>query len=387
VINLFIEDARNFVLATPHRYDLILSDSIHPTYAGNGTLYSQDYFKLCEKKLNEGGYVSFWMPMYLLSDRDFKTIIRTFQSVFPNVTIWYVNNAIDAYTIVIGRKEPFELDMELLRAKLGNPEIAKDLAMIDVVDEQDILSYFMMSPQAVKNFCRDGDINSDNHPVIEFRAPKSMTRRRTWYINLSNLLEMRESPEHLIRNAAGTKEQQDGFFSLMARKHRAVEYLIRGQLVNIISFDFAREHRYYMEAAKIDPESRAIKRMSALATSRVMNQKGEEALGRNNYRQALDYFGRSISVNPDPYDNTVGNSRFRTGYIYWKMGENEKAAEEMDLCLSVFPTHKRALIIGTVADYNSSKRTEARDKLDRLLRLYPDDGEVKNLNKRLSGLI
>jgi len=53
-----INDGRNFVLATPEKFDVILSDSIHPRYAGNGSLYTRDYFELCKRRLNPGGVIS-----------------------------------------------------------------------------------------------------------------------------------------------------------------------------------------------------------------------------------------------------------------------------------------------------------------------------------------
>ena len=46
-----INDGRNFLLASPERFDAVLSDSIHPAYAGNGSLYSLEYFRLIQRRL------------------------------------------------------------------------------------------------------------------------------------------------------------------------------------------------------------------------------------------------------------------------------------------------------------------------------------------------
>ncbi len=237
-VHLNIEDARNYMLATPHRYDLILSDSIHPTYAGNGTLYSRDYFELCKSKLNDGGFVSFWLPTYLLSVRDYKTIVKTFQSVFPYVTIWYVHSAIEAYTIVIGKTQPFTIDVRQLRSRLADPDIARDLAEINAFDVYDILSYFIMGPETARAFAADGDINSENMPIIEFRAPKSMSRRRTWYHNLKALAEHRESPVPYLVNSADTDAEKNLFLEELERRFTLAGLLINGHLINIITFSF-----------------------------------------------------------------------------------------------------------------------------------------------------
>jgi spermidine synthase len=383
IVNVTIEDARNFVLATPHRYDLILSDSIHPTYAGNGTLYSRDYFLLCKDKLKNGGYVSFWMPTYLLSPRDYKTIIKTFQSVFPYVTIWYVNTAIEAYSIVIGREEPFVIDVDRLRSRLADPDVAGDLATIDVFDEYDVLSYFMLGPEKSEAFAREADINSDDWPIIELRAPKSMTRRRTWFKNLNGLAEMRESPLRLTTNAWNTKEEQHVFEAELERLYKAIGMLIQGQLINLASYNFDQEYRYYEKAAAIHPENRAIRRMKALATSRVLIQRGEWLFRKSRYDESFDSFEKAIAVNPDPYDDSVGYAHYRLGSIYRKRGDFAKASSEFDICLGVFPNHKEALILGAKTDLNLSNRSRAKQKIDRLIRLYPRDGDVKELRNRL----
>ncbi|GAH54015.1 unnamed protein product, partial [marine sediment metagenome] len=49
-VNIKVGDGRNFVLTTQEKYDVILTESIHPIYAGNGNLYSREYFNLCKEK-------------------------------------------------------------------------------------------------------------------------------------------------------------------------------------------------------------------------------------------------------------------------------------------------------------------------------------------------
>lgn len=382
-VHLTIEDARNYILATTNRYDLILSDSIHPTYAGNGTLYSRDYFLLCKNKLKKDGYVSFWMPMYLLSTRDYKTIIKTFQSVFPYVTIWYVNNAIEAYSIVIGRNEPIAIDVDQIKRKLENPQLASDLAQIDVLDEYDILSYFMMGSDKAKKFAEAGDINSDDYPIIELRAPKSMTRRRTWYQNLKELSEMRESPVRFLRNAWETEEEASDVSSKIKQLYDAVGLLIQGQLVNIISFDFDTEYSFYAKAEEICPDNRAILRMKSLATSRVMILRGEELIKNKRYEEALNYYQNAIRVNPDPFNDSVGHAYYRKGFINWKQGNIPQAVTELDRCLEVLPNHKQALSLRAWMALDSQRYEEAEKSISKLSDLYPNDDDVEKLRKRL----
>lgn len=382
-VHLTIEDARNYVLATTHKYDLILSDSVHPTYAGNGTLYSRDYFALCKKILNPGGFVSFWMPSYLLSETDYKTIVKTFQSEFPYVMIWYVNNAIEAYTIIIGRAGPIEIDVQGIRHELENPRVARDLAQIQVFEPNDILGYFVMGPEKAREFAREGAINSDDHPVIEFRAPRSMSRRRTWYRNLKALSEMRESPIEFITHAGETEEETAAFAANLKKLFDAVTILIQGQLINISSYNFEEEFARYDAADKLYPDDPAIRRLKALATSRVMTLRGEKALREGQPAEAHQFFERAIAANPDPYDDSVGHAHYRMAFIDVRQGDVTKARQELSSCLAIYPNHKGALVISAILDLRSGNRLAARQVHDRLVKLYGGDDEVKQLGKRI----
>ena len=382
-VKLTIEDARNYILATSNRYDIILSDSIHPTYAGNGTLYSQDYFKLCREKLNPGGYVSFWMPTYLLSERDYKTVIKTFQSVFPNVMIWYVNNAIEAYTVVIGRVEPIQIDVQQLRRKMNTEAIGKDLAVIDVHEENEILSYFLTGPEATAEFAKDGDINSDDRPLIELRAPRSMSRRRTWYKNLRGLAEMREPPLKFMTNVAASREEANEFMGTFNRLYRAMDPLIEGQLINLISYNFNQEFDYYKRAEEICPESRAVQRLKRLATSRVMILEGEAHLQKGRNDEAAKFFDRAIAVNPDPYDDSVGQAWYRKGWIALQQGDLQQAGAFAQKCLDVFPTHQNALALATMVALRTGRLQDADQFYERLRWLYPHATQTSDLGDRI----
>ena len=58
------DDARHFVLTTREKFDIITSDPIHPWVRGIAPLYSTEYFELCKKHLNPGGFVTQSVPLY-----------------------------------------------------------------------------------------------------------------------------------------------------------------------------------------------------------------------------------------------------------------------------------------------------------------------------------
>lgn len=187
-----INDGRNFVLATPEKFDVILSDSIHPRYAGNGSLYTLDYFRLCREKMNPDGVISMWLPVYSMTTRNYLMILRAFQEVFPNTTVWYVPNVPNSFTIVIGRMEESPLPFDRIASRLHGP-VARDLESISVFDAYDVASALMLDPIGVKNLTEAVPPHVDDLPAVEYESGRLMDRE-AWWIRNFILLAQRSTP-------------------------------------------------------------------------------------------------------------------------------------------------------------------------------------------------
>jgi len=187
-----INDGRNYVLATPEKFDVILSDSIHPRYAGNGSLYTRDYFELCKRRLNPGGVISMWLPMYSLTTRNYLQIVRAFRDVFPNTTIWYVPNTPNSFTIVMGRLEDRPLPIDRIAAH-WTPAVAAELREIGMRAPVDLLPALMLAPRDVERITRDIPPHVDDIPSVEYESGRVIDRNLTWYETF-NLLAHNMTP-------------------------------------------------------------------------------------------------------------------------------------------------------------------------------------------------
>ena len=114
-VHIVVNDGRNYLLATEARYDAILSDSIHPLYAGNSTLYTREYFQLCRDHLEPGGVVSMWLPLYSLDSGSYLRILRAFHEVFPHTVVWYDVTTVNENTVVTGQVEPGPISIDWRR--------------------------------------------------------------------------------------------------------------------------------------------------------------------------------------------------------------------------------------------------------------------------------
>lgn len=186
-VETVINDGRNFVLATPEKFDVILSDSIHPRFAGNGSLYTLDYFRLCRDRLEEDGVVSMWLPIYTMTTKNYLEILAAFREVFPDTTVWYVPDTLNAFTIVIGKMSPGPPSLAELGAQLKG-EAASELGGIGVDDSAELASMLVLDPFGVEKLTRDVAPHRDDRPTIEYESGRLMRRDLSWYRNFRMLV-------------------------------------------------------------------------------------------------------------------------------------------------------------------------------------------------------
>ena len=87
-VKVHVEDGRFFLLTTDRRYDLITAEPPPPKNAGVGNLYSREYFQLVHDRLAEGGFASYWLPVYQLEPAESEAVIRAFCDAFDDCSLW-----------------------------------------------------------------------------------------------------------------------------------------------------------------------------------------------------------------------------------------------------------------------------------------------------------
>ena len=84
-VHMRVDDGRNYLTLTKKKYDLITADLIQAIHAGSNNVYSKEYFEAVRAALKPGGMTMQWANG---TEAEYKTICRTFQTVFPYVTVW-----------------------------------------------------------------------------------------------------------------------------------------------------------------------------------------------------------------------------------------------------------------------------------------------------------
>jgi spermidine synthase len=158
-VRLRVDDGRNYMMLTPNRYDVITADVIIPIFAGSGNLYSVEYFRLMKRVLNPGGLVLQWVAG---TDAEYKTITRTFLSVFPETTAWVDGG------LLVGSIEPLQLRREDFEQKLNLPGRAQGLKDLGIETFDRLLSVFTAGPDELRAFVGPGPLLTDDRPLAEY---------------------------------------------------------------------------------------------------------------------------------------------------------------------------------------------------------------------------
>jgi spermidine synthase len=155
-VTLRVDDGRNFLMTTRKKYDIITADIILPRHAGAGALYSREYFQLVRNALSDDGLVLQWNGAE--ADTTYRNILRTFLSVFPEMTLWADG------TLMVGSLKPLTVSRSAYERRFQ----AGEFRGLFNWDYATMLASFLAGPPDVKNWVGDGEILTDDKPTIEY---------------------------------------------------------------------------------------------------------------------------------------------------------------------------------------------------------------------------
>jgi spermidine synthase len=179
-VRLIPTDGRNYILATPKRYDVITSEPSNPWIAGIANLYTREFYEVIKSKLNEDGIFAQWMHNYSMSPDDFRMVFRTFVEAFPHVTVWGMKES--DFLLLGSRREQVFHYAALKEFVAKNGTLKADLKEIGLTDIYGVLGFYRMGKKEALAFSEGADINTDDGAQLEFSAPKNV-RRTTSELN------------------------------------------------------------------------------------------------------------------------------------------------------------------------------------------------------------
>jgi spermidine synthase len=198
---IYYDDARHYVLTTPEKFDIITSDPIHPFVKGSATLYSKEYFEMVKGRLNPGGIVTQWVPLYESDMDTVKSEIATFFSVFPDGSIFANELNGGGYDLVmLGWGGPARIDVDAVEARVEQPEyraVAASLREVGFGSAIQMLGTYAGQAADLAPWLRDAQINRDGDLRLQYLAGFALNSSQENAI-YTNMLTYRRFPENLF---------------------------------------------------------------------------------------------------------------------------------------------------------------------------------------------
>lgn len=171
-VRVILDDGRNFVRYADAKYDLITLEPLQTSQKGVVYFYTKEFYCQARQRMNEGAVLCQWVPLYVPSPHEVKSICSTFIEVFPNSILW--SNGEDAILLGYNTSGPrIDFDEPEVYSRIAVPAINKDLEQEFIANKYDVFVFTMMDGQALAAFAADGDVYTDDWPALEFTAPRT----------------------------------------------------------------------------------------------------------------------------------------------------------------------------------------------------------------------
>jgi len=208
-VEMVLDDARHYILTTKEKFDIITSDPIHPWVKGAASLYTKEYFEHCKQRLNPGGIVMQWVPLYESNFEAVKSEIATFFEVFPDGTIWSNDSEGEGYDIVIlGQTEATKIDIDRLQQRLDHRDYSKvklSLSEIGFGSATDLLATYAGQGPDLKSWLKNAQINRDRNLRLQYLAGMGLNSFESEQI-FDEMISYRIFPEELFIASEQNKE-------------------------------------------------------------------------------------------------------------------------------------------------------------------------------------
>ncbi len=218
-------DAREVLVTSRERYDVIFSEPSNPYRAGIASLYTREFYASIRQRLTERGVFVQWMQSYDADDETMRSIYATLASVFPHVETW---DGMRNDLLLVASRRALVHDTAALRARIQREPFASALRVAWMTDGlEGFLSHYVANEAFTRAMAQSSEaLNTDDRAPVEFG---------------------------FARNLRGT-ETAEGPTLLGARSQNQHRPALRGPPVDWERVDWEREAFTYLTTGRAQPE-------------------------------------------------------------------------------------------------------------------------------------
>ena len=201
-LDIVLDDARNYIATTDEEFSVIVTDVTNLKYKRNPYLYTREYFEIMRGALSEEGVAAAWLPVGGLSFNDLRTLIATFDNVFPHTTAWYFTQFPTHFIILVGTPDSTQVNLTELGERMAMVE--RDLRSLNVDNVHKLASMLLLGESDIDSLVDGAPIHTDNRPILEY-SDMDLYNVTDVAPNLGRLMEFQQ--EDLLEYFIGSEPQ------------------------------------------------------------------------------------------------------------------------------------------------------------------------------------
>ncbi len=181
-VKIQLGDAREGLLTSRQRYDIVVSEPSNPYRAGISSLYTVEYYQAVAERLNPKGLFVQWVQAYEVDAFAIATTVMTVRQAFPSLSLWQTEAG---DLVLIAERDPSPIDIERIRARLREePFRSASAAVWNTASVEGVLARFIARPEFVDVIAHEqlGVVNHDDQNVLEFAFARHVGR----HVNLED---------------------------------------------------------------------------------------------------------------------------------------------------------------------------------------------------------
>ncbi len=171
---LVVGDGRNHLLVSEEPYDVIISEPSNPWMAGVSGLFTRELFTLARSRLAEDGLFCQWAHIYNMDESELRTIVASFTDAFESAALFLLS---ESDLLLVGAKEALpHVGTTELDNRMESDEILEDLRKVGVLGSDGFRALLTASTPPLAEWAKDAERHTDDRPILEFRAARSLHR-------------------------------------------------------------------------------------------------------------------------------------------------------------------------------------------------------------------
>ena len=173
---VLLGDARELLLTTRERYDLIFSEPSNPYRAGIASLFTTEFYETARERLNPGGLFLQWVQAYEVDGEAIRMVLATLGAAFPHVETWMTQTG---DLLLVASVTPRVWNADALRTRLAQEPFRTAMLRIWGVDSAEgFLAHFAAGARLAEQLAAlpEQARNTDDNTLLEFAFARSVGR-------------------------------------------------------------------------------------------------------------------------------------------------------------------------------------------------------------------